>query len=244
MLTRRHVVLGCAGAVITGRRTPDLADGQTIWLGDEEHVATDIVAPARGAPGHALCVDVLRSVMALKPAGGAGARSTDRWGRLTGPINLLRSDGGKTSAQAELVRHGAARVSPQSDDFDFIEALYDLEDEARDLKSGLWALAPYRVIPAADTSRKWGFQVYDGVIRDAQSRDGRVYFNFGPDYRTDFTVTVRASAQKKWINAQTPADYSGSRVQVRGEALWINGPSIELHHELQLRIKSPAEAGP
>ncbi|MEZ5896086.1 MAG: thermonuclease family protein [Parvularculaceae bacterium] len=228
----------------TIRRTPDLSDGQTIWLGDAEHVATDIIAPARDASGHELSVAALRAVMALPLAEAAGAGAPDRWGRKTGPIPLMTADGGVSSVQAELVRRGAARVSPQSDDFAFIGALFALEDEARELKRGLWALTAYRINSAEDTSRMTGFQIYDGVIREAQSRDGRVYFNFGADYRTDFTVTARAAAQKKWRARLAPADYTGARVQVRGEALWINGPSIELRHELQMRIKSPAKAGP
>ncbi|MCA8888745.1 MAG: thermonuclease family protein [Parvularculaceae bacterium] len=243
-LTRRSLVLGATVAV-TARRTPELSDGQTIWLGDAEHVATDIVAPARDAPGHELSVAALRAIMALpftEDTGAAGA--PDRWGRKTGPISLVTRGGAVSSVQAELVRRGAARVSPQSDDFAFIDALFALEDGARELKRGLWALPAYRVNPAKDTTRKTGFQIYDGVIREAQTRDGRVYFNFGADYRTDFTVTVRATAQKKWRSGLAPTDYAGKRVQIRGEALWINGPSIELRHELQMRTKSPAEAGP
>jgi endonuclease YncB( thermonuclease family) len=233
---RRSFLLGASGAVIAPRaRVPSLSDGQTVWIGDLEFVATDIAAPAAREAGHDRALAALGEILAGS-APPAAVGETDRWGRITGVIEILSRDG-RTSVQAELVRLGAARVTPQSADHDFIRALFMLEDNARRNHRGLWRLDSYRVHSVSDTTRRTGLQIYKGVIRDAAARDGRVFFNFGDDYRSDVTATTRTSWKKKWRHNAPLEDYVGRVSEIRGEVEWINGPSIELKHELQMRLK-------
>ncbi len=137
--------------------------------------------------------------------------------------------------QEFLLAQGAARVTPQSDDFAFVERCYRAEHAAREAKLGLWAFRDYRIRDAAAAEEAWGFQIYAGVIRTAAERGARVFFNFGDDFRTDFTASVARSSFRRWRGKPDAAAFAGMSAEVRGLVDRINGPSMELKHELQLQ---------
>lgn len=239
--TRRGVLAGAlALAAAPGR--PDFFDGQTALVHGAERVLTDIVAPSpanlRGLaePGAEVAQRALQGLL-----GGThplpGARDLpDRWGRLTGPALLVRADGTAFSLQAALLDAGAARVSPQSDDDTLLDAYFAAEDAARAAGRGLWALRAYGVRDATDEDRVYGFQIYRGAVRAAGENKGRVYFNFGDDFRTDLTATVTSGVFRRWKGKDGLQTCEGRTVELRGLVDWINGPSIELRHERQLRF--------
>ncbi len=81
------------------------------------------------------------------------------------------------------------------------------------------------------------FQLVEGRVATAANVRGRVYLNFGEDWKTDFTVlapsSVRRMFEKKGIDL---ALLGGSVVRVRGWVKSWNGPMIELTHPEQLEI--------
>ncbi|MEX0643808.1 MAG: hypothetical protein WD076_00740, partial [Parvularculaceae bacterium] len=119
-----------------------------------------------------------------------------------------------------------------------IDRLLSIEGEARAAKRGLWSDWRYRVYDADEASFAVGsFNILEGVILAADARGGRVYLNFGDDYRTDFTVTAKSSLARQWAKEGLDlATLAEARVRARGYVTWINGPSIELTHPRQIEI--------
>jgi hypothetical protein len=66
---------------------------------------------------------------------------------------------------------------------------------------------------------------------------GRVYLNFGADWKSDFTVTL-APAVRRVFEAEgiDPLVYDGKRVRVRGWIESYNGPMIEASHPEQIEV--------
>lgn len=207
-----------------------------------ERVLSDIVAPSsaplRGwaEPGAEIALDALAKFTAThRPL--PGARSPfDRWGRAMGPARFVGPGGAETTLQAALLETGAVRVAPQSDDDPMLDAYFAAEYRARAARLGVWALDAYAVRDARDESRAFGFQIYTGAVRSTGEYRGRVYFNFGDDFRKDVTASVAKGAFRRWKRQDDVASFKGKTVELRGLVDWINGPSIELRHERQLRL--------
>jgi hypothetical protein len=147
--------------------------------------------------------------------------------------------GRETTLQEFLLSQGAARVAPQSSDLPFIDRLFAAEDAARESALGLWTDSAFRIRDASRGEWSHGFQIYRGVIRAVNERASRIFFNFGDDYRTDFTATITKGALRRWRRKIDYSETVGKHAEVRGSVERINGPSIELKHEMQLRLIGP-----
>lgn len=241
MLTRRSVLMGAAALAAAPSRPP-FFDGQTISLDGADYVLTDIIAPSAAAlaggvePGAEIALAALEAIMAAYRLPAFTAPPRDRWGRGRGPLRLIGARGVETTMQLALLQAGAARVFPQTDDDALLESYFAAEDAARADRRGLWALAAYALREARDERRVSGFQIYHGAVRSTDERRGRVYFNFGEDFRTDVTATASVGAFRRWRRKDGLSAYAGRAVELRGIVHWINGPSIELRHERQLRV--------
>lgn len=234
------MLAGAAAAVAPKR--PHFFDGQTVVIDGVERVLTDIVAPSsaplRGwaEPGAEIALGAL-SAFASSHHPLPGARSPlDRWGRAMGPARFVGAAGAETTLQAALLEAGAARVSPQSDDDALLDDYFAAEERARAGCRGIWALDAYAFRDARDERRAFGFQIYKGVVRSTGENSGRVYFNFGEDFRKDVAATVAKGAFRRWRRQEALQSYEGRTVELRGLVDSINGPSIELRHERQLRL--------
>ncbi|MFT0892547.1 thermonuclease family protein [Pseudochelatococcus sp. G4_1912] len=163
--------------------------------------------------------------------------STDRWGRYSGQIAIIRD--GRTELLAEsLVEHGVALM--RSDDaLSFgggrrassvlsaaacLKRLEVLEAEARRGKRGIWG-EPYALpIETNDSHRllqlEGQFIVVSGKVISIGERRAMTFLNFGHSWRRDFSVMI---ARDEWdkmvregISAQTLIN---KRVLVRGNLL-------------------------
>jgi endonuclease YncB( thermonuclease family) len=233
-MNRRAFLIGAAAL-----SAPPFADGQSVVIGGAERVLTDIIAPSlhplsgRAEPFADFAAAALSAaILAGAPVDGTGAR--DRWGRFAGALSW-KMNGRTTTLQEVLLAQGAARVAPQSEDFPFIERCYRAEKAAREAGLGLWRHPAYRVRDAARAEKGWGYQIYAGAVRAAAERGGRVFFNFGDDFRADFTASALRGDFRRWRGRPDAASFVGKTVEIRGFVDWINGPSIELRHELQLQ---------
>ncbi len=240
VLTRRFVLAGAAA--VAAPRLPDFFDGQTIHVNGAEMVLSDIIAPspatlAGGAePGAEFARAALQDFLAKSRPLSFNEPPRDRWGRMSGPARFMRADGEQTSAQAALLAAGAARVSPQTDDDVTLDGYFAAEDAARAAGKGIWAIPEYSVRDAREQRRVFGFQIFRGAVRSTDEHRGRVFFNFGEDFRIDLTATVTKGAFRRWRRRDLLASYVGKTVELRGVVDWINGPSIELRHERQMRL--------
>jgi hypothetical protein len=73
------------------------------------------------------------------------------------------------------------------------------------------------------------FEIVEGRIESVATRGGRIYLNFGSDWRRDFTVALRSRlVQSEPEKLQHLLSLKGTRIRVRG---WIerrNGPLIDI----------------
>lgn len=160
----------------------------------------------------------------------------DRYDRVRGQV--FNEDNPDPWLQRALLRSGMARVDIAPDRSECAAELYAAEGAARAAHLGLWALPAYGIRSpdglGFDTST---FQVVQGAVLSADVKDGRAYIDFGPDWRTDFTVTVApadmANFRREGVD---PRLYAGRTVRVRGFIQQFNGPEIEIANPGQIEV--------
>lgn len=199
MIRRRAFLAGAAllpssaARALSGEAT--VLSGDRFRMGEETYRLADIRAPSpydlyrEHEPFHEPSKAMLRAMLAASPVENPeAALAQNRWG-LT-PVVARRKEAVQ-SLQGELVARGAARVWPETDRHDEIDVLLALEEKARRAREGLWGLDFYRVWPALGADDAIGaFHLIEGALVDAADRSGRIYLNFGDDYRTDFTTSA------------------------------------------------------
>lgn len=227
-------------------RVVEVIDGDTVVLGGGEevrlvgmmapklslgraHVSTEPLAEEAKAALEDL---VLGRVVTL----GFGGERRDRHGRT---LAHLHDEGGRW-IQGAMIEAGLGRVYSFPDNRALVADMLALEMHARAEGRGLWA-NPYFAVLAADEDVPLDrFVVVEGVIADAADIDGRVYLNFGADWRSDFTVTIGRKAATVFADAGVdPLALAGARVRVRGWTTFRNGPMIESSHPEPLEVLDP-----
>ncbi|WP_429912658.1 thermonuclease family protein [Glycocaulis sp.] len=176
--------------------------------------------------------------LALTPAG----PGRNRYGALL--VTATRGDG--STLQAALVAEGLAAVDSYADNTAHTSRLLELEEVARNAGLGAWGLRdllvhttdPNALAPWLDS-----VQIVEGrVISTGQARDGRIYLNFGTDWRTDFTVQVMRRHQRRFEAAGVDLrELAGAIVRVRGWMYEENGPMITLDHPEALELVDAPE---
>lgn len=261
-------VAGCgsdpAGEPSDPAATPDddrvhaAPDGESVQLASGLVVALACVrapAPRSGRalaePGFTAARDALTALaigerLAFAPDLAEATR--DRWGRVTA-LAWRRSDPEASSLQRRLVRAGLVRVDPErvgpddagAPDWDAASTgLLEAESEARAAARGVWREAYFAVRPADAASASIGaYQLVEGVVTDVAQVRGRVYINFGPDYRTDFTASIAPDHVDRFVLDDVFA-LPGARVRARGFVEARNGPMIALSRPPQLEGPWPA----
>jgi len=225
-------------------------DGETLALDDGSQVRLiGALAPraldAGADEGAWPLAETAKSALEMLSLGhsvelGFAGRRTDRYGRLLAQL-FVRADGKRIWLQGEMLRQGYARAYALPGSTDCLEDLVAAEKQAREARLGLWAHASYQIRPA---DRHWEllrfrstYQLVEGEVLAAADVRGRVYLNFGNNWREDFTVVVQPSNRQQFAKpGMDLLALKGRRVLVRG---WIErrgGPLIEIYHPAQLEI--------
>ncbi len=167
-----------------------------------------------------------------------GGRRLDRHGRLLAHLFDLSGGGEGRWLQGEMVRRGLARVYSFRDNRALVAELLALEAEARAARRGIWRLSFYRPRDAAEAGRYiGGFELVEGRVVKAAEVRGRVYLNFGQDWRQDFTATISPGERETFAAAGVDLlGLAGRRVRVRGWLKSYNGPMIEVTHPEQIEV--------
>ncbi|MED5549609.1 MAG: thermonuclease family protein [Pseudomonadota bacterium] len=194
------------------------------------------------APDEALS----RSHLEAEAAGRAvrlayAGQERDRYGRALAQVHVQTEGGSDVWLQARLVEAGVARVLSHADNRAAARDLLVLEGFARSEGRGLWADPAHAVRdthPDALAQDIGSVQLVEGRVLEAtQLRSGRIYLNFGADYRTDFTVMIEAEDAPAFIEAGLGPDaLETRRIRVRG---WIedeNGPMIRIDHPERIEV--------
>lgn len=162
---------------------------------------------------------------------------TNRMGHMLAHVEL-QSDG--SWAQGTLVRLGLALVKTSQRNPEMSEELYALEALAREEKLGIWAEAPLIRTPKETEKHFNSFQIVEGKILSAALKKNRVYFNFGSNWRDDFTVSIAPEDKRIFSKAQiNPLEWNGKTVRVRGWVEDYNGAYIEIDHPEAVEIIAP-----
>jgi endonuclease YncB( thermonuclease family) len=166
-----------------------------------------------------------------------GDNPRDRHGRIL--AHLFTGD--TLWVQGEMLRLGMARVYILADNRIRVSEMLALERAARAAGRGIWGHPFYAVRAPAETGRHLNsFQLVEGRVLDAARVRTRVYLNFGPDWRTDFTVTLDSGARRLFRAAGfDPLSLEGRRVRVRGWLRDFNGPLIDATHPEQIEVIEP-----
>ncbi len=161
-------------------------------------------------------------------------RREDRHGRWL--AHLLREDG--LWIQGALLDRGLARVYSFADNRALVAEMLARERAARAAGLGIWAHPFYALRRAEAAAADIGsFQLVEGRVLEAAEVRGRVYLNFGEDWKSDFTISIAPKAWKLFAaEGIAPQDYRGRRLRVRGWLKSLNGPMITASHPEQIEV--------
>lgn len=225
-----------SGGAETGR-VKAVLDGDTVLLEDGRRVRlVGIQAPEEGADAGSAAAMLADLALGRPVELRYGGAPTDRYRRRL--AHLYREDG--LWLQGELLRRGFARVYTFPDNRALAAEMLAAEAEARAARRGLWGDPRFAARSPAEADRLiHSFQLVEGrVVRAADVR-GRIFLNFGEDWRRDFTVTIAKAARRRFDGAGfDPLALEGRRVRVRGWLRRWNGPLIEATHPEQIELLS------
>lgn len=229
------------------RAVAAVLDGETLRLDDGSELrlagilaprAADAASDATFWPPAQDARSALERLVGGRSIQLAGAeRAADRYGRQIGHAFLL-DRGRRIWLQGALLADGHARVYAHSDRAACLDEMTSLERTAHVAGRGLWGNAAYQVRQADDTfglmRYRHTLQIVEGRIAAVAEVRGQVFFNFGADWRTDFTAGIERPRQGGW-SADLKA-LEGVRVRVRGFIERRNGPYVALVHASQLEV--------
>ncbi len=163
-----------------------------------------------------------------------GGARMDRNGRRL--AHLVLDDG--TWVQGALLEQGMARVYSFADNRAAVADMLAIEAAARGARRGIWAHPFYALLtPEQANGRIDTFQIVEGRVVGTARVGGRTYLNFGTDWRTDFTVSMAAAADRLFRRQGLDLlTLEGRRVRVRGWLGRYNGPTVEATHPEQLEL--------
>ncbi|MEQ9815116.1 MAG: thermonuclease family protein [Azospirillaceae bacterium] len=220
-------------------RVVEIVDGDTVRLDDGSEVRLiGLQAPklALGRPGfvdwplaeeaRTLLADLVDGRLVTVAHGGL---SVDRYERRLG--HLERDDG--LWVQGAMLAAGMARVYTFPDNRAAIAEMLALERQARAAGLGIWAEPFYAILDQAEVERRHTdtYQIVRGTVLAVERAGGRVYLNFGRDFRTDFTLSADSDHLASFEAAGLDLfALEGVEIQARGWIDWRNGPMIDLTH--------------
>jgi micrococcal nuclease len=165
-----------------------------------------------------------------------GGARMDRHGRHL--AHLFLADGGWV--QGRMLLDGMARVHTFADNRALAGAMLARGAEARRHKRGIWGHEFFRprAAEAGPLMRELGtFQLVEGKVLKADKVKGRIYLNFGANWRDDFTATLAPAIARMAKGAGLDAaGLDGRDVRVRGWLKSRNGPMIEITHPEQIEV--------
>ncbi|MDH5488710.1 MAG: thermonuclease family protein [Rhodospirillaceae bacterium] len=221
-------------------------DGDTIWLDDGRKVRlVGIQAPelsfGRSDFKPNPFGEAAKKQMATLSLGKSvtiytGVASTDRHGRTLGHVVI--NDDNKTWLQGEMLRLGMAHVYTFADNRALANEMLEIEKTARKNNVGIWANNLYKIITDDASANYVGtYRLVEGKVLSAQKVGTNVYLNFGPVWRTDFTILVEKDGLALFAkNNVDPLAFQGKNVRVRGWLKNKNGPMIVATHPEQIEI--------
>lgn len=231
----------CAGPIeIKNGNAVRIEKNGVLVLSDGRGIHFEGIRLPGGAIDHAPQIFVDQSLAAVAALARSGPLTLtaivpkeDRYDRIR-----VQAFVGEKWIQGELLSRGLARVSIAPDRTECAATFYAMEAKARAGHVGLWSVAAYAVRKPEDLWRDIGtFQIVEGKVLNASTRNGRAYLNFGSDWRRDFTVTIDPDDMANFRRTGVdPPSYQGQTLRVRGWVQLLNGPEIEVANPQGIEI--------
>lgn len=246
LLAAPVAAFGFALPADSSARVVEVIDGDTVKLANGREVRlVGIQAPKlplgrRGFAEWPLAGEAKAKLESLTGQGQVtlhyGGARDDRHGRQLAHLTVESG----AWAQGEMLRAGLARVYSFADNRALTADMLALERQARAAKRGIWA-NPYYRIREPDESRRDidTFQLVEGRVVEAAVLRDRIYLNFGPDYRSDFTIAIAKRDLKLFGRNFDGKALEGKTIRVRGWLKSVNGPMIEATHPEQIEVLTP-----
>ncbi len=173
-----------------------------------------------------------------------GGQEMDRHGRVLGHLFVgdQAAQNQKIWVQGAMLEAGLARVYSFFDNRFCLDDLYRIEAQARADRKGIWGGDDFYAIRQGDQPKRLleridRYEIVEGRILNADRVGSRVYLNFGPYWKEDFTVVIERSALRLFEREGVdPLALKDALVRVRG---WIDqrdGPRMEVTHPEQIEI--------
>jgi len=167
-------------------------------------------------------------------------RTRDRYGRLLAHLFVMQG-GQRVWVQEKLAASGLARVISFKDNRRCIPDLLAAERAARDTGQGHWRSGFFAIKPAASedvlAASSQNYEIVEGQVESVAEVKGRLYLNFGKNWRRDFTVMIPNEASKLFpTDDDALTKLKGRPVRVRGWVENFNGPSITVTHPEQMEL--------
>jgi len=228
-----------------------VVDGDTFLLADGREVRLAGIAAAKAVTASAMdappaivgwATRVLEGLVAGRELElELATPGTDRHRRLLAHAYVMAPDAGgarRLWVQGELLRQGAARVSTTLDTRRLAAEMLAIETVARADGRGIWALRYYRVLGPDEAGSGIGsFRLVQGHVQEVSIVGSRTFLNFGDDWRSDFTVSLGATARRLFHASDLePQALAGKVVRVRGWIESYNGPMIEITHPEEVEV--------
>ena len=216
--------------------TLQLHDGQLVRLSGIEVPDFDSNAPGEYA---LLAIEILRDLLSGQIVQLYQVRRDEgQENRMGMKLAHVQRQSNDLWAQGMLLSLGLARVRTSAFNPDMATAMYDLERKARAEKIGIWAEDSYRILSPDEVQ---GFektvQIVEGRVTGTAINKNRIYINFGPDWRTDFTVSIAPEDKRVFSKAGIdPLQWNGKLLRVRGYIDTYNGPYIQVNHPEAIEI--------
>ncbi len=236
-------IAGLAGSEIA--RITEIVDGDTVVLADGRQVRlVGIQAPKlplgrTGFEAWPLAKEAKAALSTLSLGREVrlayGGRRGDRHGRA---LAHLIDESSRGWVQGALLEEGMARVYSFQDNRALVPEMLVREAAARANRRGIWADPFYAVRTPEEADRYLGrFELIQGRVRDVAIVRGRVYLNFGADWRSDFTASLASKVRRLFESEQIdPLSYRGRIVRVRGWLKSRNGPMVDITHPEQIEV--------
>lgn len=140
--------------------------------------------------------------------------------------------------QRAVLAAGLVRYTGGVGDSALHAALLAAEAGARNAGHGIWAESRYAPLAAGRPEEiESGFQLVEGRVLDVARIGERVYLNFGPDWRTDFTAEVSRLDGINEGGATMPLTALNDRmVRLRGIVRRYAGPFMTIADSDQVEI--------
>ena len=226
--------------IVTGVIDPltiTLKKGDIIHLTGLDYPDLDYYTPGRFSQ---LAIKVLRDMLVGKTVKIYQTQNPEigRQNRMGQRIAHLKLKDNDLWVQGTILRLGLARMRTTTSNSQMAEQMRALESQARKEKLGIWGLVAYQIHNVDDAHFYIGsYQIIEGTIHNIGMKNNRVYFNFGDNWRTDFTASIGPLNKRDFRNAGYDfQNMSGQKVRVRGWVSAYNGPYIELTHPSQLEV--------